>query len=192
MWGYLGIITAYILIATMLLWLFINSKTYLAIKIVAVPLVLWYGLVLYHTPGNLMGWPKKIESVEDLPRDAFVVGVSIKEPSKKTSDPGGIFITIVETNSDTEVHFTLNPKAAFTYDGSGKPRIYEIPYTKKLHKQMIEMQKAKDGTPGASVKTKKKAVKRKKQEGTVGDETSRDKEMFRIVNPIILMPKDQQ
>lgn len=193
MWGYLGLTTAYILIASMLLWLFINSKTHLALKIIAIPLVLWYGLVLYYTPGNLMGWPKTIASVQDLPGDAFVVSVSIKEPSKKNSDPGGIFITLVELSKEDKVSFSLDPKAAFTYDGSGKPRTYEVPYSKQLHRQIIEMQKAQKGSPGSRIKTNKKGKNKKgKKDGTVGDETSMAKEKFRIINPIELMPKDQQ
>ena len=84
MWGYVGLTTAYILIISILLWLFITSRTYLIAKIVIVPVVMWYGLVLYYTPSNLMGWPVNISSEQMLPPDAFVVSTTIKEPNKKT------------------------------------------------------------------------------------------------------------
>lgn len=192
MWGYLGLTTAYILIASILLWLFINSRTNIVIKTLIVPVVLWYGIVLYYTPSNLMGWPTAIASIEQLPADSFVLGISIKEPSKKTNDPGAIFITLLQS-TDNESNFSLNPKDAFTYHGKAEPRTYKVPYSRELHKKIIDAQKAQRGQQGSTIKTKKKADKtKKKQEGTIGDETSKSKELFRIINPIELMPKEQQ
>lgn len=189
MWGYAGLTTAYILLAAMLLWLFINSRTYLFLKILIVPLVLWYGIVLYYTPTNLMGWPTAIKSVEELPGDAFVSGIQIKEPNKKTLEPGAIFITVIKFSDKSEMKFSLNPKEAFTYLGKEEPRIYKIPYSKELHKKILEAQKKQRGRSGSTIKTKKK-LKGDKKEGTVGTENSKAKEMFRIINPIELMPKD--
>jgi hypothetical protein len=191
MWGYLGLVTAYILIASVLLWLFISSRTYLGIKILIVPVILWYGLVLYYTPGNLSGWPIEVSSIDKLPDDAIITSIIIREPSKLTSDPGGIFMTIIKPSSKTKIAFTLNPKDAFTYTGSDLPRLYKVPYSRELHKQILEAQKMQKGRPGSSIKTKIKIkVKDGNKKGTIGEENSNDKQMFRIVNPIELIPKE--
>ena len=188
MWGYAGLTTAYVLIAAMLLWLFINSRTHLVAKVLLVPVVLWYGIVLYYTPSNLMGWPTSIASEKELPGDAFVVSIQIKEPSKKKLDPGAIFITVIELGDKPKVKLSVNPKAAFTYNGHGEPRTFKVPYSKELHKKILEAEKKRRGSRGSRIKTAKKIKKGKK--GTVGDGESKSKEMFRIVNPIDLMPKE--
>ena len=82
---------------------------------------------------------------------------------------------------------SIDPKEAFTYRGQGEPRIYKVPYSKELHKKLLEAEKQKRGRSGSQIKTKSKG--KKKQKGTVGDGESKSKEMFRITNPIDLMPK---
>ena len=189
MWGYLGLTTAYILIISMLLWLFITSRTALVLKIIIIPIAMWYGLVLYYTPENLMGWPVNISSASLLPGDAFVISTSIKEPSKKTSDPGAIFITVIETNKNSEVVFSLSPKDAFVYRGNGEPRTYKIPYSKELHEKIIKAQREQAREKGSQIKTKSKGLRK---DGTRGDDKSDADEMFRIFNPLRLIPKDHE
>jgi len=191
MLGYIGLAAAYILIVSLLLWLFINSKANLILKILVVPMAMWYGIALYYTPSNLMGWPTPIDSAADLPPDAFVTAVQIKEPNKLTGDKGNIFITVIKAASDggLNVKLSLNPKDAFTYNGNGEPRTFKLPYSKQLHKKILAAQKAQNAAKGSKIKTNKK-TKGKKKKGTPGEDDSKDKATFRIVNPITLMPKD--
>lgn len=186
MWGVAGIVTAFILLASVLLWLLIASKTKVVVKVVLVALVMWYGIVLYHVPSNIMGWATSVESIEELPQGAWVQSIMIKEPNKKTKEAGYIYFVLVvyEQPGKKKSTITLNPKEAFTYQGVNEPRIYRIDYDKELHKQITQAKRdQKKSGRGARLFTKENKENKDKNKGSSDKEGPEDKAPFKIINP---------
>ena len=183
MWGFAGLITAFILLASVLLWLFIYSpKIKIVFKIILVPVLLWYGIVLYYTPLNLMGHPVEMSP----PEGAYFLAIQIKEPKAATAtdlaDPGGIYITAIVYDEDGMVNknFMLNPKSAFAYRTTNEPRLYKIPYSREDHKAIIKAQReAHEKGRGTQMRMGKKTD----QKGEGGDK-SKAKLTIEITNPI--------
>lgn len=184
MWDYVGLTSAFILLASVLLWLLISSKTNVVVKTILIAFVMWYGLVVYYTPKNIMGWPTEVSSVEKLPEGSWVINILVKEPNKRTGAPGAIFFTVVETGNRSDKKITLNPKEAFTYKGRSDPRIYKIPYTKDLHKKVAKAKKDQAKKKGSSIRIRKGG----KIKGKSGSD-DRSKGLFEIVNPQTLLQK---
>jgi len=186
MWGYAGLVTAFILLASVLLWLFIESpRTKTVFKIILVPILLWYGIALYYAVPNFMGWP----TLESIPDDSQVLAIRIKEPDPKRNDPGAIYFWVNTKPGSKSPEQTLvarlNPKNVFSYSGETDPRVYKLPYSRETHKAILEAQRKAQGVPGAQLRTKKKKGKK----GRPGGEDSKAKLVLEIVNPISSIPK---
>lgn len=186
MWGYIGITTAFILLASVLLWILITSRTNVVIKAILISFVMWYGMVLYYTPSNLMGWGKPVEAMNLMPDNSWILSVIVKEPDKIDKTPGAIFFTVVIYGQEDGTEITLNPKNAFAYKGNGEPRIYKLPYTRSLHKKILKAQRGQEGSPGARLMLKK-------NKGSQGNDNRTDSEMtIEILNPSDLFKKPTQ
>ena len=140
MWiGYTGLITAFIIVMTVMLWIFIKSKVSILTKIILISIGLWYGLALYYMPGGLAGWP----SVQPIPENSFIKDGFVVEP--KGSDPGAIYIWAItyKGNPFQTVTHPLNPRMTFQVLKPGIPRSYKLPYSKQQHKKITKKKKQK-------------------------------------------------
>ena len=87
MWsGYIGLSIAFVIISAIVLWFSIRTPGKIIIKAMLIPTTIWYGLVLFYTVPNLMGWPIS----KPIPDDSQVLSFLIKEPNPKHNDPGAI------------------------------------------------------------------------------------------------------
>lgn len=186
MWGYIGITTAFILLASVLLWILITSRTNVVIKAILISFVMWYGMVLYYTPSNLMGWGKPVETLDLMPDNSRILWFHVKEPDKIDKTPGAIFFTVVVHEQEDGTEITLNPKNAFVHRGNREPRMYKLPYTRSLHKKILEAQRGQEGSPGARLMLRK-------EKGSKGNDNRIDSEMtIEILNPSDLFKKPTQ
>ncbi len=186
MWGYLGLTTAFVLLATVLLWILITSKANVIVKAILIFLVMYYGIILYYTPANLMGWPQQVESMELMPDNSWVSSTLIKEPDKVKKTPGAIFFIVV--GQEDGIKISLNPKNAFAYRGSGKPRMYELPYTRELHKEILKKQRKQGNSPGSRMLIRRGVQAR----GQYSNQKSQGKMTIEILNPFELLEKPGQ
>lgn len=187
MWGVAGLTVAFVILAMVLLWVLITSRTHVVIKIFLISFVLWYGAVLYYTPDNLMGWARSIYSKDYLPDKSWVQNVIIKEPNKKTKEPGYIYFLVIVYQIENKTSLTLDPRSTFTYKGDKEPRLYKVEYSRKLHKEIIRVQKDRKKAGKGSVIFVGK--KKKGDEGNSGD-GSPAKLQFKIINPVDLIIKE--
>ena len=181
--GHIGLTAAFTLIATVLLWLFIKSNIKFFIKALMVPLVLWYSLVLYHTPGKFMGWP----SEGSIPKNSIVRSIIINEPKGK--DQGGIYLWLSDMDKEKEeAKIDVNPKTVFVYNDKKTPRAYKLPYTRKMHKKLLNAQKEAEAQKGI-MKIEKQQMK--EIVDSKGQEEKRDEEAvsIEILNPQKLLTK---
>jgi len=107
---------AYVALAVLLLSLNLRSRWSWPVKAAAIVVTGAFYLLTYFAWHGLSGWP-----ATTAPPEAFVLVASdIREPDKRTADPGAIFIW---------GRATTEPLA--------EPRAYELPYTGALH-QAVE------------------------------------------------------
>lgn len=186
MWsGYMGLSISFVIISAIVLWFSIRTPGQIIIKAILIPATVWYGLVLYYTLPNLMGWPVS----QTIPEKSQILAVRIIEPDPKYNDPGAIYLWVDIKPSSKRPKQTLkaqlNPKSVFSYKDKTRPRAYQLPYSRQLHKAIVEAQRKAAGVPGAQVTTKKGNSKR----GPGNNDESKAKLEFEIINPITSYPK---
>lgn len=184
--GYIGLATAFVILATVVMWFFINSRGRIVIKALLIPATVWYGLVLYYTVPNLMGWPTS----DSIPDNSHVVAVSVKEPNPRYNETGAIYFWVSTKSETGETSLTslerLNPKKVFSYESPTDPRAYKLPYSREMHKAIVEAQRRSEEMQGSLMRIKKR--------GSQGDRSGSMEDSlaaleFEIVNPVVYLPK---
>ncbi len=183
--GYIGLSVAFVIISAIVLWFSIRTPGQIIIKAMLIPATIWYGLVIYHTVPNLMGWPIS----QTIPDNSQVLAIRINEPNPMYNDPGAIYVwaNIKPSSKSPEQKpgSLLNPKNVFSYNSKTGPRAYQLPYSRKMHKAILKAQRKVKGIPGAQIRTKKGVPK----PGKPGNNESQAPLQFEIVNPVKLFPK---
>jgi hypothetical protein len=187
MWsGIASLTVAFVLIVGVLIWLFIESKNKMWIKVLLIPLCVWYGLALYFTPQNLMGWPTPTE-FDNLPDNSIVVGIRVVETNNKSK--GAIYFWMIQLeNKEVEKLNKLHPAVAFNQIMRMRPRAYEVPYTRELHKRIAEAQRKKGDVRGAMVYRHGKG--KEKKEGSAYQGNSAPRGQLDVLNPAVILKKD--
>ena len=166
--GIISIAFSYLLIVTVLFWMFSEfPKSKLACAFF-VPLCIWYSLVLVFYIHSLFGYP----STDPIPDGAIVKGIHINEPSKGYD--GVMCFWMINTEDYGKV--------------DAEPRAYKMPYDRELHKQLIREGSKKSGIMRwhRSKKSGKKGLKRFLGDGS---DMSKGGE-FKVLNPSEFLSKD--
>jgi len=117
-----GLMTAYVVIAVLLLSLNLFSRWSWWVKVITDIIVVAFFWISYESFPQLMGWPTK----QGLPNQFYLHAINIDEPSR---------IFLWGTDLDRGL-------------GRTAPRAYELPYNKKLHEQLdIASRKLRRGLP---------------------------------------------
>jgi hypothetical protein len=114
---------AYVSLAVLLLSLNLRSRWSWPVKAAAIVVTGGFYLLTYFAWHGLSGWP----ATTVPPEDFVLVASEIREPDKRTADPGAIFIW-----------------ARATADPLAQPRAYQLPYTGALH-QAVEAARQRQG-----------------------------------------------
>lgn len=165
--GYLALVISYTLVSTLLLCFFINLKGWLILKMIITAFVVWYAIAIFLLVPNLLGWPVAIQEPPDKSRLASYV---IDEP-RRGGSKGAIYLWVL------------------TKPDSLEPRAFVIPYSRKKHKQLIELDRRTKGQ--ASYIQILKSQEKSGFSDQIG-EKSKAKLQFRIINPIDMFPKESQ
>lgn len=118
----IGIISAYVALAILLLGLSVYSRWSLWVKISAIVLTGFFYYATYLSLEDLLGWPTQ----SDLPSEFIMLAGKIEEPDETADTDGAIYIWALALRGDR------------LYD---TPRAYELPYSKPLHNQVSEANK---------------------------------------------------
>lgn len=184
MWlGYFGLTIAFVCLISIALWILIHSTAHAAIKIILIVFAIWYGLALYYTAPNFMGWP----TIQSIPDGSWVLSVRIQEPGKNSS--GAIYFWLNTRPVERKITLAdlLDPRKTFLYYSEVEPRAYKLFYDRELHKRIMKVLKKKGKTPGGRMIIGRKG--RKKGKGKKGLYLD-DQIKFKIINPIDLLSKE--
>jgi len=182
--GYIGISVAFMLLAAIVLIKAIWKTSHI-LKSILIAGVLWFGVVLYYSTLSFTGWP----SPQAIPKNSRMISFRIEEPSIKKNSPGGIFfwLDISSENEKAVILELLNPTKMLAYYSDVEPRAYKIPYSKDMHKRLLEIMKKRK--EGYQVFVKGKKGKKTNKKDKRKSNNNEDKIELRIVNPVDLLPK---
>ena len=118
--GITGLVTAYVLLALLLLSINLYSKWSWKIKAGAIVVTTFLYVVTYISFPPLLGWP----TGEPPPKRFRLVAADVLQPDKSTGAEGMIYLWLKD----------LNDLSART-----RPRAYELPYSGELHETVIKV-----------------------------------------------------
>lgn len=117
--GIAGLITAYVLIAVLLLSLNLYSNWSWKVKAGAIVITTAFFVISYLSFPPLLGWP----TTQGPPERFKLVAVQVEQPDKVTGDEGAIYLWVTQIEDLTAY---------------GQPRAYKLPYSDLLHEAVIK------------------------------------------------------
>jgi len=154
----LGLPISFLIISAILLWFTIELKGKFLLKVFMVALAGLWTVVLLVALNSYQGWP----TTEPMPDKFLVHWVKIDEPSKRTKEPGAIYLWVTSKSPESDHFLSFLGYQA----GEGEPRAYKVPYSKGKHKQLQKVMKMlKKGKP---VQGKRNKGKGKGKKGVPG------------------------
>lgn len=133
------LILAYVIPLAIMAGIFLKEQVSLHTKWIIVALLPLAYIAHYHSLYSFAGWPVK----QVLPDEFDLIAQKIEEPNKKANSPGRILMWIQGVDDHS-------------------PRVHHLPYSKKLHKKLEEVQKAQ------SEGKQQKGKRQKSAQGTAG------------------------
>ncbi|MGH8120281.1 MAG: hypothetical protein ACRESK_06670 [Gammaproteobacteria bacterium] len=117
--GISGLITAYVLIAVLLLGIGIRSSWSWKIKTTAIIITTAFYLVTYYSWPRLLGWP----SEEQPPQQFQLLAAYVERPDRQRGVSGAIYLWL------TRIDDLSAPVV---------PRAYRFPYSVQLHERVLK------------------------------------------------------
>ena len=147
-------------------WILVESKLKWYLKVFCISLFCLFTVVFWNATDSFLGWPA---NKYDMPEKTLLHWVVIKEPNKLTGDKGGIYVLGESVYKEDRGVVNM-----FNYKIKGiKPRLFEFPYSRKLHEQLEKgvMAKLKKGQPvQGKFKENSKSSGRKGDKGKNGED----------------------
>jgi len=130
-----GIPAAFVIIATLTLWIVIGSKGWWWAKGIVVAIAILFSVSLWHSLAGLEGWPTE----QSMPQKFEIKWIVVEEPNNKTGSEGQILIWA------RDLEPLLKEKSSIPIlhnkEASNEPRLHKLPYTRELHEQAMKIQK---------------------------------------------------
>jgi len=123
-------------------WVLTDSKLRWHLKVFCISLFCLFTIVFWSATDSFLGWPA---NRYDMPEKSIIHWVVIKEPNKYTGSVGGIYVLAESIYKKDRSIIKM-----FNYKTRGlKPRLFEFPYSRKLHEQLQKgvMDKLRKGQP---------------------------------------------
>jgi len=112
--GLTGLISAYVLVALLLLSINLYSNWSWRIKAGTIIVTSFFYIVTYVSYPELLGWPTR----ETLPERFRLLAIHVEQPNKLTRDEGAIYLWLTDAD-DVQLAAT--------------PRAYRFPYSEPMH-----------------------------------------------------------
>jgi len=176
-YGFAGLVFTYIILTTLLLWMFKKADVAQWKKLLIIPLTLWWSVALYYTPLGFMGYPVS----KDIPDKAIVIGYKIIEPNEQND--GGMYFWVIDVNKVNPL--PADPRKAFEILNRQEPRAYKLPYDRELHKEFSKKKKKQNEQNGIMIWSR---IKKGARETNSTNRQEYPKGKFQVINPLSLLP----
>jgi hypothetical protein len=113
-----GLISAYVLVAAMLLGVLVYSSLRWQVKAAVTAVTSAFYIVTYLSLPPLLGWPV----TDPLPEKFRLLAVYVEQPDKLTESEGAIYLWVTDASQ---------------LAGKPVPRAYRLPYSAKLHETVL-------------------------------------------------------
>lgn len=117
--GIAGLITAYVLIALLLLSINLYSNWSWPVKAGAIVITTIFYIVSYLSFPPLLGWPTS----QQMPERFKLIAAHVEQPDKVSGEEGGIYLWVTRIDDLTSY---------------GAPRSYKLPYSNLMHEAVIK------------------------------------------------------
>jgi len=146
------------------LWNIIGAKGHWALKSFFMVLVASLCIIVWVSLRAIEGWP-----IEKMPYGKYqIAAIEVVEPQKNKGIKGGIFLLIKNMEETDKYDYFRQQEQKMS---QRKPRLYGIPYSRKLHEQMNQMKKMmQGGKKPIYVDAKPKDEKKGKSDSSVEQE----------------------
>jgi hypothetical protein len=121
-----GLVSAYMAVAVLLLSLNLTSLWRWWVKAAAIVVTTVFFGVSYHTMHGLTGWP----TTQRLPPRFNLVWTVVAEPNRKTHNPGAIYLWADALDANNVP--------------AGRPRSYQLPYPEVLARKIAKAQEQRE------------------------------------------------
>ena len=118
--GITGIITAYVLLALLLLSINLYSKWSWQVKAFTIILTSAFYVITYFSFPPLLGWP----TTQNPPQRFRLISAHVTQPNKETGEDGAVYLWLSEIEDMTS---------------TGEPRAYMLKYSNELHEKIINV-----------------------------------------------------
>jgi hypothetical protein len=171
-YGFTGLVLTYVILTTLLLWMFKKSDIAKWKKLLIIPLTLWWSIALYFTPLGFMGYPVS----KDIPDESIVISYKITEPNEKND--GGMYFWVIDVNKIKPL--PTDPRKAFTILNRQEPRAYKLPYDRDLHKDISKKKRKQIEQNGIIIWSHLQKGNSNGKKYPKGN--------FEVINPLSLLP----
>ena len=118
--GITGIISAYILLALLLLSINLYSKWSWPVKALTIIITSVFYVISYYSFPPLLGWP----TTANPPEQFRLIAAHVSQPDKELGKEGHIYLWLTEIENMTDLP---------------EPRAYEFEYSNELHEKIISV-----------------------------------------------------
>ena len=125
---------AFIIVASLALWIIIGSKGWWILKALAVIFATTFSIFLWRSLDDVQGWP----TTSILPNTFEIKWISVDEPNLKTNHPGAIYVWVKDLEPNKSSH-SVYLKTKHN-NINNEPRLHKMPYTREMHKNAIKIQ----------------------------------------------------
>ena len=128
---------SFFILSIIALWVFIGSKGNWLTKALLISSILYFFGSVNSSMDSFSGWPTN----DSLPEKFQVYWFVIDEPNLANNNPGKIYIWIIDIGEKKEYsNYGCNGLfLSFEEDHYGKPRVYKIKYSTKMHKRLQDI-----------------------------------------------------
>ena len=130
----IGIPLAFAILVAVILWFIIAGKGHWLLKMLFVSVALYFSIAMWHSLGDLVGWP----SNNPLPDKFLVHWLVVKEGIPGGKDPGAIFLWATELDKNDRPKVDKQNPYLISFIAKKtavEPRSYRMPYTREMHQQ---------------------------------------------------------
>lgn len=189
--GAAGLTLGFLILVSVLLWFLIGSRGRWTAKFVLIGAAVWYGIALFYSARQLMGWP----SPEAVPPHSQVIAMRIEEPDPQANHSGAIYIWADLPSGESGAPddpgtSRWHPRSLFETRHPTAPRAYKLPYDREVHRRLIRAQQQVKRMPGTRLRIKKPKDLSTAERASDSQERSPAPLELEIVNPVRLPPKE--